>query len=62
MADPQRTTAPATTPATGAADPRPAELSPDEEPVATGTLFLMILMLMLIAGIWTILYQTLLSR
>lgn len=42
--------------------PGTAEFGPDEEPVATGTLFLMVLLLMLIAGIWGILYQTLLSR
>ena len=58
MADPTRVTAPAT----GSADPAQTEIAPGEEPVATGTLFLMVILLMLIGGIWGIVYQMLLTR
>ena len=37
------------------------EISEDEEPVTTGTLFIMILFLMAIAGMWGIMYLTLLN-
>ena len=40
----------------------PTELSPEEEPNTTGTLFIMILFLMALAGMWGIMYFTLLSR
>lgn len=49
-------------PGTGAADPAPTELTPGEEPVATGTLFLTILILMLIGAIWVIVYARLINR
>ena len=38
------------------------ELSPDEEPTTTGTLFIMVLFLMALAGMWGIMYFTLLNR
>lgn len=38
------------------------ELPPEEEPTTTGTLFIMILFLMAIAGMWGIMYFTLLNR
>jgi hypothetical protein len=37
-------------------------LPPDEEPIFTGTLFLMVLLLMLIFGFWAMMYVTLLNR
>ena len=37
------------------------ELSPDEEPNTSGTLFIMILFLMALAGMWGIMYLTLLN-
>ncbi len=37
-------------------------LEPDEEPVVTGTLFLMIILLMIIFAIWIVMYSTLLNR
>jgi hypothetical protein len=40
----------------------PSELPPNEEPTTTGTLFIMILFLMALAGMWGIMYFTLLSR
>ena len=40
----------------------PDELSPEEEPVTTGTLFIMVLFLMALAGMWGIMYFTLLHR
>ena len=40
----------------------PDELSPEEEPTTTGTLFIMVLFLMALAGMWGIMYFTLLSR
>lgn len=39
-----------------------AELSPEEEPTTTGTLFIMVLFLMALVGMWGIMYFTLLSR
>ncbi len=39
-----------------------AGLSPEEEPTTTGTLFIMILFLMALAGMWGIMYLTLLNR
>ena len=38
------------------------ELPPEEEPTTTGTLFIMVLFLMALAGMWGIMYFTLLSR
>jgi hypothetical protein len=38
------------------------ELPPEEEPVTTGTLFLMILFLVGIAAVWGIMYLRLLER
>jgi hypothetical protein len=38
------------------------DLPPDEEPTTTGTVFIMILFLMALAGMWGIMYFTLLSR
>lgn len=49
-------------PDAGPADPAPTELTPGEEPVATGTLFLTILILMLIGAIWVIVYARLINR
>lgn len=57
---PERGMAPA--PATGTADARLTELSAEEEPVTTGTLFLMLVFLMMIAGFWGLMYVTLLHR
>lgn len=37
-------------------------LEPEEEPVFTGTLFLMVILLMLIFGFWAMMYATLLNR
>jgi hypothetical protein len=53
-------TAPA--PATGTNDPHATELSPGEEPVVTGTLFLTFLLLVVIGGIWVVMYRLLLTR
>jgi hypothetical protein len=49
-------------PATGSADPRDTEITPEEEPVVTGALFLSMVMLMMIAGAWIIMFRTLLGR
>jgi hypothetical protein len=38
------------------------ELEPKEEPVVTGTLFLVIIILMIIGAIWLIMYLRLLDR
>ena len=40
----------------------PSELLPEEEPTTTGTLFIMVLFLMAMAGMWAIMYFTLLNR
>jgi len=42
-------------------DPPRTHLSPDEEPVVTGTLFLTLILLMIIAGFWVIIYQRLIT-
>jgi len=49
-------------PATGSWYPEETELQPGEEPVTTGTLFLVMIILMIIAAVWVILYIRLLER
>ncbi len=49
-------------PATGSGDPADTELFPGEEPTTTGTLFLVMIILMIIVAIWVILYLRLLDR
>lgn len=49
-------------PATGSPAPSQTELAPEEEPVVTGTLFLTLVILMIIAGFWVVIYQRLLTR
>jgi hypothetical protein len=49
-------------PATGTNDPHATELSPAEEPVVTGTLFLTFLLLVVIGGVWVVMYRLLLNR
>ena len=44
-----------------AGTPDSGGLSPEEEPTTTGTLFIMILFLMALAGMWGIMYLTLLN-
>jgi hypothetical protein len=43
-------------------DDQPTELNPDEEPVTTGTLFLTLILLIIIGGIWVTVYRLLLHR
>jgi hypothetical protein len=50
------------TPATGSEDPIDTELLPEEEPTTTGTLFLVMIILMIICAIWIIMYTRLLDR
>jgi hypothetical protein len=45
-----------------AADEGGTGLPPEEEPNTTGTLFIMIFFLMALAGMWGIMYLTLLNR
>ena len=59
--DPIGSNAPAA-PATGSADRAFTELAPGEEPVATGTLFLTVIILMIIAAFWAIIYMRLIDR
>ena len=49
-------------PATGASDPRLTEVAPEEEPSTPGTLFLCVILLMIVAGFWIIIYLRLLDR
>jgi len=49
-------------PATGSTDPGETELFLEDEPTATGTLFLVMIILMIIAAVWVILYLRLLER
>lgn len=41
---------------------RDDELTPEEEPVTTGTLFLTFLLLVVIGGVWVIVYRLLMTR
>lgn len=43
-------------------DPYETDLLPGQEPTTTGTLFLMLIFLMLIAGFWGMMYVMLLHR
>ena len=47
---------------TGSDYPEDTELSPEEEPVVTGTLFLSMLLLIGILGAWFVIYFTMLDR
>lgn len=49
-------------PATGSSDPAETQLAREEEPDTTGTLFLTIILLMIIAAFWAIIYVRLLDR
>lgn len=49
-------------PATGTEESDATELRPGEEPVVTGTLFIMILFLMVIAALWVIVFGYLINR
>ena len=51
-----------TAPATGTTDPNQTELTPEEEPVTTGTLFLTFVLLVIIGGVWIVVYRLLLTR
>jgi hypothetical protein len=48
-------------PGTGSADPQLTELRPEEEPVTTGTVFLTLIILMIIAAVWITMYRRLLA-
>lgn len=54
--------APRTAPATGTSDPEQTELAPEEEPETSGTLFLTLVLLMIIFGLWVLVYLMLLNR
>jgi hypothetical protein len=47
---------------TGSDSPEETELSPEEEPVVIGTLFLSMLLLIGILGAWFVVYWILLNR
>lgn len=49
-------------PATGSTDLAETELLPEEEPTTTGTLFLVMIILMIIAAVWIIMYMRMLER
>jgi hypothetical protein len=49
-------------PTRGVPDPAQAELTPEEEPVVTGTLFLTMVILTVIGAVWVIVYSLLLHR
>lgn len=53
---------PGSAPATGTDDYWKTELHPGEEPVVTGTLFSVMIILMIIAAVWIIMYLRLLDR
>ncbi len=47
---------------TGSEFPEDTELSPEEEPVVIGTLFLSMLLLIGVLGAWFVIYFTMLDR
>ena len=49
-------------PATRSPSPCDTELTPAEEPVVTGALFLSMVLLMLIAGAWIVMFLKLVER
>lgn len=49
-------------PGTGSDDPADTELAPEEEPVTTGTFFLTLIILMIIAAVWVIMYRRMLAH
>lgn len=49
-------------PATGSADLAETELTAEEEPVTTGTLFLTLIILMIIGAFWVVVYLRLIGR
>jgi hypothetical protein len=49
-------------PATGSSSPRDTEIAPEQEPVVIGALFLCMVMLVLIAGAWAVMFHTLAGR
>jgi hypothetical protein len=49
-------------PAPGSPSPRDSGTAPEEEPVVTGALFLSMVMLILIAGAWAVMFVTLMER
>ena len=53
---------PAQGPTPESEEPDEPGLAPGEEPTTTGTIFIMILFLMALAGMWGIMYLTLLNR
>jgi hypothetical protein len=60
--DPEHPLGPGSAPATGTDDYWATELRPGEEPIVTGTLFMVIILLMIIGAIWVIMYLRLLDR
>ena len=49
-------------PPTGSSRPSDTEIAPEEEPVVTGALFLSMVMLMLMAGAWIVMFWRLVER
>jgi len=49
-------------PATGSGSPQATELTKQQEPSVVGTLFLMAVFLMMIAGFWSMMYDMLIHR
>ncbi|HEU5049055.1 MAG TPA: hypothetical protein VFU00_01960 [Gemmatimonadales bacterium] len=62
MTEPGERPTPATAAATGTSDRAETELTPEEEPRTTGTLFLTTIILMIIGAVWIVMYSLLLSR
>lgn len=49
-------------PATGSSRPEHTDLAPGDEPSTPGALFLSVILLMIVAGFWVIIYVRLLDR
>ena len=49
-------------PSTGSTSPRETEIAKEEEPLVVGALFLSMVMLILIAGAWAVMFWTMVER
>ena len=49
-------------PSTGSTSPRGTEIATEEEPLVVGALFLSMVMLILIAGAWAVMFWTMVER
>jgi hypothetical protein len=49
-------------PGTGRTQPEATQLAPETEPNTSGTLFLMLILLLIIGAVWVVMYRLLIQR